>query len=338
MANLLSALRKNFLSIKTASRQTGISPNLLRAWENRYRAVCPSRTPTNRRIYSHEQIERLKLLRQATEGGHTISLVAGLSDRELRGLVEAICPPSNGLRTGGEPVDAAALVKECLAAMKSLDEPALQSTLHRAESVIGTIGLFQQVIMPFQQAVGEGWARGTINVGEERFATEVLKQFLARTTSPYGGTANSPVLLVATPAGQHHVLGALLVRAVALTQGWRVMYLGVSVPTPDLVITARQCGARAVALSLIYPEDDPSLPGELLRLRELLPPDVAVIVGGRAAPAYAKVIKEIQADHCDTLSELVTHLQQLRKPVGMKAARPVRVKKDADRNQATLPV
>ena len=319
MANPEHDLKKNFLSIKAASRQTGLSPNLLRAWEHRYEAVRPSRTPTNRRVYSQEQVERLKLLRRATESGHTISLVAGLPDRELRGLVESVCPPADGPRAEGAPINAPALVTECLAAMKSFDAPALENVLNRAEIALGTLGLFQQIVIPFKQEVGDGWAQGKITVGEDRFAAEVLKKFLARTAPPYGGTTNSPVLLVATPVGQYHEIGALLVRAIALTQGWKVIYLGPSVPTPDLASTALQSGARAVALSLVYPEDDPSLPGELLRLRELLPPNISVLVGGRAAPAYAKVIKEIKASLGDSLADLVSELKHLRKPNSLLA-------------------
>ena len=82
------------------------------------------------------------------------------------------------------------------------------------------------------------------------------------------------MLVVATPAGQIHELGALLVGAAAANLGWHVTYLGASLPAAEIAGAARQNRARAVALSLVYPEDDPRLEGELTRLRESLPPEV----------------------------------------------------------------
>jgi hypothetical protein len=54
-------------------------------------------------------------------------------------------------------------------------------------------------------------------------------------------------------------------------------------------------GARAVALSIIYPDDDPRLAEELRELRRLLPDQVTVIVGGQAAGGYRGVLEEMGA-------------------------------------------
>ena len=54
--------------------------------------------------------------------------------------------------------------------------------------------------------------------------------------------------------------------------------------------------ARAVALSIVYPPDDSKLPDELRRLRHLLPPEVFIVTGGRAARAYDSSLQEIGAD------------------------------------------
>src|SRR3954453_16918076 len=86
-------------------------------------------------------------------------------------------------------------------------------------------------------------------------------------------------LVVATPNGQLHELGALLASAAASNLGWLVTYLGASLPAAEIAGAARQNQARAVALSLVYPEDDQKLEGELFRLRESLPAEVTLLVG-----------------------------------------------------------
>ena len=121
------------------------------------------------------------------------------------------------------------------------------------------------------------------------------------------------MLVVTTPAGQIHELGALLVGAAA-NLGWHVNYLGASLSAAEIAGAARQNRARAVALSLVYPEDDHRLDGELTRLHESLPPEVTLLVGGRAMPAYHDVLEKIGATQIADLTDLCATLDDLRKP------------------------
>ena len=121
-------------------------------------------------------------------------------------------------------------------------------------------------------------------------------------------------MVVATPSGQLHELGALLVGAAAANLGWHVTYLGASLPAAEIAGAARQNRARVVAMSLVYPEDDSRLEGELTRLRELLPAEVVVLVGGRAMPAYRGVLDNIGATQLKDLAHFCSTLDELRKP------------------------
>jgi methylmalonyl-CoA mutase cobalamin-binding subunit len=115
-------------------------------------------------------------------------------------------------------------------------------------------------------------------------------------------------------------LGALLAGAAAANLGWRVTYLGAALPAAEIAGAARQGHARAVALSLVYPEDDARLADELARLRELLPSEVTLLVGGRAAPAYRATLVRIGATVADDLKALCSTLDELRQSgAGTKA-------------------
>src|SRR5688572_9436733 len=74
-------------SMQVAARRSGVSPHLIRMWERRYNAVEPERTPTGRRVYTEEAIERLRLLHAATRVGHSIGGIANLSLERLRSIV-----------------------------------------------------------------------------------------------------------------------------------------------------------------------------------------------------------------------------------------------------------
>ena len=292
-----------------------MTAQVIRIWEKRYAAVEPERTGTNRRLYSDEQIERLCLLRDITQGGHSIGHVAKLPTEKLRGLAAESAAANGPARRS--PTGAAAtpsFLNECIAAVKALDSRALDDSLKRASIELGAQGMLQRVIAPLAQALGVLWHDGSITAAHEHFASAIIRVFLGHTAIPFAGLNQAPVLVVATPAGQIHELGALLVGAAAANLGWQVTYLGASLPAAEMAGAARQNRARAVALSLVYPEDDLRLEGELTRLRELLPAEVVVLVGGRAMPAYRGVLDKIGATQVKDLTHLCATLDELRKP------------------------
>jgi DNA-binding transcriptional MerR regulator/methylmalonyl-CoA mutase cobalamin-binding subunit len=300
--------------IKVVALRTGLSAHVIRIWEKRYGAVAPDRTGTNRRLYSDADLERLTLLRQLTQAGQSIGLVAKLPTEKLRELASAsvaVSPPRPGT---GTPADAAAaLLADCVAAVQALDARAMEESLRRAEIELGSQGMLQRVAAPLAQTLGERWRSGTLTAAHEHFASAVLRTHLALAAKPFAAGSSEPALLVATPAGQLHELGALLVGALAANLGWQVTYLGASLPAAEIAGAARQRQARAVALSLVYPEDDPRLEGELTRLRELLPPEVPIIVGGRALPAYRDICNRIGARQTEDLAQMGGLLDRLRR-------------------------
>ncbi len=68
-----------------------------------------------------------------------------------------------------------------------------------------------------------------------------------------------------------------------------------------------------MALSLVYPEDDSRLEGELTLLRESLPGEVKLLVGGRAMAAYRDALEKVGALPIENLAQLGSTLDNLRK-------------------------
>jgi DNA-binding transcriptional MerR regulator/methylmalonyl-CoA mutase cobalamin-binding subunit len=298
-------------SIKAVAQRTGLTAHVIRVWEKRYGAVKPRRTGTNRRLYSDEELERLSLLHEVVRGGHSISTVAQLPIEKLRQLAAYNKNGSAGtLRHTAPPP----LLDECITAVKRLDSHHLENTLKRGATELGAQGLLQRVIAPLAQTIGELWRNGTITAAHEHFASAVLRVFLGHTAQSFAGAEGTPVLVVGTPSGQLHELGSLLVGAAAANMGWRVIYIGASLPAAEIAGAVRQNLACAVALSLVYPEDDPRVEGELVRLRELLGPEIPLLVGGRAMPAYRDPLQKLHAVQIRDLDHLCTTLDNLRKP------------------------
>lgn len=297
-------------SIRTVARRTGLSPHVIRIWEKRYQAVEPDRSDTNRRLYTECDVERLGLLHEATLAGHSIGLIARLSNGQLRKLISA------GAHAAPNHVskctDPEACRGHCIAAIRDLDEVELDRLLRAAALQSGVQGVLQKLIAPLAEDLGNLWQAGEITAAHEHFASAVIRTFLANLAKPFALTEAAPVLVVATPAGQIHELGAVLVAAAGTSHGWRVSYLGASLPAAEIAGVALRLQARAVALSLVYPKDDAHLPHELEQLRAFLPAHTSILAGGRAASAYRAALERIGARAAGSLDELYALLDQIR--------------------------
>jgi methanogenic corrinoid protein MtbC1 len=249
-------------------------------------------------LYSDADIERLRLIREALEAGRRIGQLAGLTSDELWRLVDedraaGVAGPAARVE-GGNGERTRSFLVESLGAVREMDAARLGAILGRAAVAVSATQLIDHVITPLMIEIGDLWSADELTPGHERLATTVVRRTL---DSIRGATQHmeGPGLVVATPAGQHHEIGALLAAAAAASCGWRVIYLGADLPADSIAAAVDMTGARAVALSMIYPADDPNLADELRSLRHQLSDDVLLIVGGRAAGGYRAVVEEIGA-------------------------------------------
>lgn len=295
--------------------QTGISAHVLRVWEKRYRAVVPKRTKTERRAYSEADVRRLKLLRQATFLGHSISSVAKLSNAKLEKLTKTARQSSRRTKSVAAivttPTDTP-IIHDCIKAIRAFDGEKLNTVLHRATVESGFNGLLRNVIAPLAQKLGNLWSAGSLRIAHEHFATVAIRAFLLNPARQYAGVASNSTVVVATPQGQLHELGAVMAASLAAEQGWHSIYLGPSLPAAEIAGVAVQNDARAIILSVIYPEDDPNLERELRELPHYLTPGVSILVCGRATERYRVPIDEIGAIPIHDLFHLQTELAKIR--------------------------
>lgn len=300
--------------IQVVARRTGLTADVIRIWERRYGAVSPQRTATGRRLYSDGDVRRLQLLREATEGGRRIGDVAQLPLDELDALVsadrQASVPTARGsLQRGGS---AGRLLQLCLDAVDRMDAEALERTLDGAAVTLTLPVLLETLVTPLLRTIGDRWHAGTLRVGQEHLAASVVRSFLGRLSRTSNMDGAGPTLVVTTPVGQNHELGALMAAITAGSEGWHVVHLNPNTPADEIAAAALATDARAVALSMVYPPDDPRISEELRALRRHLPAEQTLLVGGSASDAYADILQEVGAVRLETLTDLRTCLQSLR--------------------------
>ena len=316
--------------IKTVAWQTGLSPHVIRAWEKRYQTVQPTRSEGKQRLYSTADIERLTVLRQATEAGFSIGTIASLPTESVQALltkavgtqrvVESAETGQTDLVKIGLPLsfvdpgmeEIGGFLDGAFEAVLRMDAERLEGLLERASVSLGQMRLLSDLVVPLVERIGEGWIKGQVKVAQEHVATAVLRTFLGHIARPIALHPRAPVLVVTTPSGQHHELGAIIVAAAATGIGWRVVYGGACLPAEEIASMAIEQRARAVGLSVVHPTDDPALSLELQLLRRLLPPSTPILVGGRASAAYQAEIDAVGAMRVGSLESLRQLLNQLR--------------------------
>lgn len=72
-------------SIGAVARMLGVPAATLRAWEERYRVVVPERGEGTQRLYTREEVERLRFIKQQIDRGLSASDAHRLLEDELAG-------------------------------------------------------------------------------------------------------------------------------------------------------------------------------------------------------------------------------------------------------------
>jgi DNA-binding transcriptional MerR regulator len=262
--------------LRAVVRMTGLSPELLRAWERRYGVIAPLRTSGGTRRYRASDLERLQLLKKAVDAGHRIGQLAQLSAAELER--RASVPPS----TAGSAQDAV------IAALERFDAAQAQRLLSLQLSALGPVRFAREFAMPLVREIGERWADRRLSVASEHLASAVLRSMLGSALTPTVASLLGPRIVFATPSGERHELGLQMAALTALGAGANPIYLGADLPVEELVGAARAIDAAALALSLV------ALPPESARrtiraLRDGLPDAIALWIGGAGAPALGEI-------------------------------------------------
>lgn len=304
-------------TIKAAANRSGLTPFVIRAWERRYDVVKPIRTASNQRRYTAAHVARLTKLRQIVDAGYRIGDIVTLSEDELDDLLQHIQPTKSARATvfptpaktafsndyEGSMIPAESYIQRALRCIDEMDATCLEAYLSRASISMSQVTFLEQVILPLAKEIGNRWHSGIIRISQEHMATWVIRTVLSGLLRSHRPTGNSPQMVVTTPAGQRHEIGALAVALSSAHCGWNVTYLGPDLPAEEIAATALRLQAEAVALSIVYPADDPLLPGELQRLRNLLPSSVSILIGGAAAISYQSKLKSINILRLETLAD-----------------------------------
>jgi MerR family transcriptional regulator, light-induced transcriptional regulator len=230
---------QGYLRIGELSRRTGVTPELLRAWERRYGLLHPARSSGGFRLYSEADERRVELMRAHLRSG----LAAAEAARRAAG--EAATAPGAAENGTAELEDAARSLRSALDSFAEADG---QAALDRLLGSFTIETVLRDVLMPYLSELGERWADGEATVAQEHFASNVLRGRLLGLARGWDNGEGPRALLACAP-GELHDLGLIAFGLALRRRGWRITFLGPDTPTDTLVETARQLEPALVVVS-----------------------------------------------------------------------------------------
>lgn len=297
--------------IRAVSKLTGLTADTLRAWERRYQAVTPQRDDRGR-LYTEGDVERLRLLNAAVEGGHAIGRLAALDDEDLRELLVGSSPVTTRRSAGPVSVDGPQPSHDAvMAAVRRLDYAAAQRELALLAAVFTPRELVHRIVLPLMNDVGEDWHAGKLSIAQEHMTSALLRNLMGGLIPLYGRTSTAGKLLLATPSGEHHEFGILMSAMLAVGGGLGVVYLGTDLPGNEIVAASQKTAPQAVILGFVGANGARSGLSDLLDVAERLPAQIELWVGGTRNGTLIQEIQRTRALWIEDFDMLEQHLSRL---------------------------
>ncbi len=253
------------------ARRTGVSPELLRAWEQRYGLLRPKRSAGGYRLYSADDERRVGAMTGALGRGISAAQAAKLA------LGDAVELPS-----------AETLVESLV----GFDDVGAHAALDRLLSSLTLESVLRDSVLPALRELGERWQRGEITIAQEHFASNLLRGRMLGLARGWN-RGSGPRALLACPAGEQHDLSLIAFGLALREHGWRVTYLGADTPLVTIDETATTLQPDLVVLAAV---DSALLSGQGDALHGLATRFQLALAG---AGANATLVSEIGAIHLD---------------------------------------
>lgn len=279
--------------IAAVARDTGVNKDTLRAWERRYGFPAPARDAHGERVYSAQDVHRLQQVKRLMDNGHRPGRLLALSPQALQVLAEQAVPARKAEPGAAQDGDA---VQDCLRLVLALDAGALRQRLAREAATRGLAQLITALVVPLNQAVGDAWLRGELQVYQEHLYTQALLAVLYQALAglaPAAAAARPRVLLTTLP-GEPHGLGLLMAELMLALEGARCLSLGVQTPLDELVRAARDFDADVVALSFSGCTSPHQTVDNLRELRAALPARRELWAGGSEPVLQRRPVPQVR--------------------------------------------
>jgi methanogenic corrinoid protein MtbC1 len=244
------------IRIGELSRRTGVRADTLRAWERRYGLLEPMRSDGGFRLYGPLDEHRVRTMSELLESGLSAAEAAG----EAR--VSIPPPPVPVTALAGPGSDAA---PRLLAALRAFDDAESNLILDEALAALSVEAVLSHLVLPVLEEIGDTWERGELSIGQEHFASNLLRGRLLGLGRNWGAGSGALALL-ACPPEELHDLGLLAFGLALRDRGWRIAYLGQDTPVETIRTAASELFPAAIVIAVLSERAAKSMASRLTEL------------------------------------------------------------------------
>lgn len=218
-------------SIKDLEALTGVKAHTIRMWEQRYHFLKPSRTNTNIRRYSNEELKELLTVTLLNKYGYRLSRIDKMSAEERKEAAQQLAD----IDAGHDRV-----INRMVECMVDLKPAAFENLLGDHIAINGFEATMSGLVFSFLEKVGLLWHADYIRPFQEHVVSNIIRQKILSAVDalPMAERAH-PVFSLFLPQDEHHEIGLLFVYYLLRMHGLRVTYLGANVPVSDLQALSR---------------------------------------------------------------------------------------------------
>lgn len=213
-------------TIKELEALSGIKAHTIRIWEQRYHFLKPSRTDTNIRRYSNDELKTLLTVALLNKYGYKISRIDAMSHEERTQAVLELSP---------QDASRERLVNRMIGYMIDMKNVEFEKLLNDHIKEEGIEKTITGVIFYFLEKVGILWHTNHILPVQEHIVSNIVRQkILSAIDGLPLAHKPEPVFLLFLPEDEHHEMGLLFVYYLLRKKRLPVIYLGSSVPLKDV--------------------------------------------------------------------------------------------------------
>lgn len=229
---IMGNIKQNF-SIKDLESLSGIKAHTIRMWEKRYKVLEPKRTETNIRTYGVNGLQKILNIAFLNENGYKISRISKMSDKDIGDLVQRITTSKSNTNRA---------VKSLKVAMMNFDQALFLRTYDGLLEHNTFREIYNDVFIPLLQEIGFLWQAGTITPAHEQFISTLIKQklFINIEKLQFEKPSNTDkVFILFLPEEEVHDVGLFYTNYELLLHGYKVIFLGQSLPMEDLTYLSK---------------------------------------------------------------------------------------------------
>lgn len=209
-------------SIRDLEKITGIKAHTIRIWEKRYGIVEPSRTQTNIRYYSDEDLRRLMNVAILNKYGYKISNIQSMSPAEITKCVVDLTH---------QDLDNDHQIDNLVMAMIEIDEQRFDKIISSSIIKQGFDYTFENLLYKFLEKVGILWQIGSVNPAQEHFISQLIRQkIIMAIDGQQEYSQNCKTFVLFLPENEYHEVALLYLHFMIRKAGHKVIYLGQNVP------------------------------------------------------------------------------------------------------------